>query len=207
MTLKQTRHLLIFFTIAIGIFLVIKTYIQPMFRESNTLETQAATLFKASKPLPEFHLVNTNGQAFTERSFKGQWTALFFGYRQCPDVCPMTLSVMRTIWNTFPENQAPMKFVFASIKKEADDLEALSTFLKNFHHDFQGVTGPLAEMEKLKNPLGIYANEVQDELGNTMIDHSASLMIINPKGQLHAVFTPPFDISAVAADLALLSQG
>lgn len=207
MTLKHARHLVIFFTVAIGLFLVIKTVIQPMFSDPHTQQTQAATIFNSSKPLPEFELTKTNGEPFTQRSFRGQWTVLFFGYRQCPDICPMTLSVMRTIWNSFPEKQIPMKFVFASIKKEADDLEALSAFLNNYHHTFQGITGTMAEMDKLKAPLGVFANEVIDESGNEIIDHSASLMIINPKGQLHAVFTPPFNIEAVASDLALLSRG
>lgn len=162
-----------------------------------------ATIIKQTQPLSAFAVSDDNGGIFTELSLRGQWTLLFFGYPKCPDICPNTLGIVRDTWNLYQPNKTPpAKFVFASLTSEPIEDGTLKTFVKNFNKDFVGISGSSTEMHQLSDQLGIYFTQQTDR-----IDHTASLMLINPQGKLTAVFTPPFTAEQVAKDLDLITNG
>jgi len=186
--------LVVFFAL-IGFF-TIRYSMNSFFQPQQLQELKATTIFQPKGALPAFSLLKTNGEKFTEQSLRGRWTAIFFGYRTCPSICPATLAMMNDIWSGFGST-APFDFVFASIVQ--DDPKTLENFLTNFNPKFTGVVGTKDEMQNFSNNLGIYA--VPSETLEGEIDHTASVMLINPRGQLFAAITPPFDLEAIKADL------
>ncbi|MBT4962884.1 MAG: SCO family protein [Francisellaceae bacterium] len=178
-------------------------FISPNINASSKIPvTQLATVLEQKgTPLSPFNLIDSDGNHFSEKSLRGHWSLMFFGYTTCPDVCPTTLSVVSEAWNGF-NGKYPAKFIFASINPIDDDPKSLKFFLRNFHNDFIGVTGPSQEIAKLSQQLNVIAQKHTDnETGTTIIDHTAALMLIDPRGRLKAVFTPPLDANAIINDL------
>lgn len=174
--------------------------ITPKF-EARTPTTTIATIVKSARPLSDFSLEATTGKEFTSQSLRGHWTLLFFGYIACPDICPATLSTVRDVWSTFPDQQLPARFVFVNLSPAPVDLQKLRTFVTGFNPTFVGLSGSTEEIAKLNDQLGVYYREQMQR-----IDHTAALMLIDPQGRLRAVFNPPFTSAGIAADLKLLTK-
>jgi protein SCO1/2 len=163
-----------------------------------------ATVLDAPRPIPDFSLVDEHGQAVTPADLRGRWTLLFFGFTHCPDVCPMTLQVLARALHSFddlPVEQRPVAR-FVSVDPERDTPEQLARYLDAFDADIHGLTGAPGAIAALAQGLGIaYARvDAPDGRGYTM-DHSAALLLLDPDARLVAVFTPPHDARAIAADL------
>lgn len=166
-------------------------------------QTKVATALKPIKAISAFKVYDTNGNVFTEKSLRGHWTLLFFGYPGCPDICPKTLGLMRDTWELFQAQNkpAPTRFIFADISRQPVSINDLAQFLHNYRPEFMGITGTSAEMHALSDQLGIYARE-QD---NTL-DHTSALMLIDTQGRLFAVITPPFTAEEIMQDLEVLTS-
>jgi protein SCO1/2 len=166
-------------------------------------EITTATILKPKRLITDFALTDTSGKPFTEKSLLGQWTLMFFGYAQCPEICPKTLATMTELWKQVPMG---LRFVFVSLDPKSDTVQNLSDFLGRFNPNFIGLTGEEAVVERLGKASGIYswqdpnANK-NDPSTPKIIDHSATLLLINPQGRLHAVFTPPYQAEPMAKDL------
>lgn len=186
------------FVICYGVKPVLEKNSPPMIIPNIT----TATVLKPKKLVEDFVLTDTTDKPFTEKSLLGQWTMMFFGYAECPEICPKTLMTVRELWKQVPTN---LRFVFVSLDPASDTVPLLRDFLGRFHPDFVGLTGEEAVIQKLGKACGIYS--WQDPNANTdpskpkMIDHSATLLLINPEGRLHAVFSPPYHPEAMAKDL------
>lgn len=165
-------------------------------------KTKVATAFKATSKLNTFYVYDTTGSIFTDKSLKGHWTLLFFGYTKCPDICPRTLATVRECFAMFKSQDkiAPVRFVFADISPQPVGLAELKVFVHNYNPDFIGITGSSIEMHRLSDQLGIYSQQMSDS-----IDHTASLMLIDPQGSLHAIITPPFSAADLVHDLTILT--
>jgi len=173
-------------------------FISPLYKSPQT-QLQSATIIKPNKNISNFNLQDYDGKTFNDQSLRGHWTLLFFGYVGCPDICPATLADVKQIWQMYNPKPVPLRFVFASIDPLPVDNTTLKSFLQNYDPSFIGISGAPTAMQKLSSQLGVYAN-VHDQI----IDHTATLMLINPQGNLYAVFTPPFDTQKIFSDLQIL---
>ena len=166
---------------------------------------QASTaLFGEERPLPEFALTDHTGRAYTRRELAETWTLLFFGYTHCPDICPITLVTMSASINAIGAlgGEAP-RVVFVSVDPERDSPSHLGDYVASFGEDFLGVTGPHEELRKLTRALGVvYARDGDDP--EYLVEHSAALLLVNPKGELQAVFGPPHEPDAIARDVVAI---
>lgn len=181
-------------------------------RQTAVIQTEVATVLQPGKSLGHFRLESTLGKSFTEQSFIGHWTVLFFGYAQCPKICPQALTLISEVWRSYSEGRPHpnAQFVFASLNPEKDTVENLKTFMGHFHPDFIGVTGERAEIVRLSKASGVYSWTDPSQDGSTgpkLIDHSATIMLISPEGRLKALFSPPHQAAAIAKDLRQLMQG
>jgi len=169
-----------------------------------------ATELKHPKPFGRFSLIDTHEHPFTEASLLGKWTLVFFGYTTCFSICPKTLTTISETWKLLPATltENSLRFVFISLDPEADTPKQLQTFLMRFDPHFVGLTGDKAVIQGLSKSSGIYSYEDPDAsqtAGIKIIDHSATLLLINPKGQVQAVFSPPHDKNMLAKELTELS--
>ena len=164
-----------------------------------------AALFGEERPLPEFTLTDHAGRAYTRRDLGESWTLLFFGYTHCPDVCPITLATTSASMDAVRAlGGEPPRVVFVSVDPERDTPRNLGGYVAAFGEDVLGVTGPHDQLRKLTRALGVaYAREDGDSPGY-LVEHSAALLLVNPEGELQAVFTPPHEPDVIARDLVAI---
>ena len=166
---------------------------------------QAATaLFGQERALPEFALTDHTGRAYTRQDLEGTWTLLFFGYTHCPDICPITLATMSACVDALAAlgGEAP-RVVFVSVDPERDAPSHLRGYVTVFREDFLGVTGPHEELRKLTRALGVvYARDGDGP--EYLVEHSAALLLVNPKAEFQAVFAPPHEPDAMARDIVAI---
>ena len=174
-------------------------------RPAEPPSLQSATaLFGQERALPEFTLTDHTGRAYTRRDLEETWTLLFFGYTHCPDVCPITLATVSASVDAVAAlgGEAP-RVVFVSVDPERDAPSHLRGYVTRFREDFLGVTGPHEELRKLTRALGVaYARD--GEGPGYLVEHSAALLLVNPKGDLQAVFAPPHEPDAMARDMVAI---
>ncbi len=169
-----------------------------------SLDTSAATVLSEPLAIPAFTMTDHHDRPFTEKSLHGQWTFLFFGYTYCPDICPTTLTLLNEVDKLLLEkNILPHpKFIFISVDPNRDTTKQLADYVSYFNPAFLGVTGSEAELQKLTRPLGIaYWRDPKSQSNeNYLVDHSSSILLVEPEGQLRALMSPPHEAEAIAND-------
>jgi len=168
-------------------------------RQVNLKELQAMR-FPVARQLAPFTLVDHNNEVFNETTLQQRWSFLFFGYTHCPDVCPVTLSVLNSVAQRLQDVEADIRFVFVSVDPERDTPEKLARFVSYFNKNFIGVTGTEQQIEQFTRELGIMHMRVAVEENATgyLVDHTASVLLIDPDGRYHAVFSPPLSAGEIS---------
>lgn len=155
-------------------------------------------LWPEPKALTPFALQATDGKTFDLTRLEGHWTFLFFGYTYCPDVCPTALSTMAQTVKRIADGDR-VQVVFVSVDPARDTVERMRDYVEFFDPTFVGATGPLDELEPLTRQLGVLHIRGQaDEQGNYDVDHSASLLLVGPKGRLIGIFQAPQTAEEIA---------
>jgi len=180
-------------------------YASPTVAPSPAIKLQQATLLPEFRGLPPFSLSDQWGKAFDNRRLLGQWTLLSFGYTHCPDVCPTNLAMLAVVDDRLRQipTKAPYQIGFVSVDPERDTPEHLAEYVRYFDSSFLGITGDESALQALTRPLGILYQKVetgQSAMGYVM-DHSANLILLDPQGRYHALFSPPHDGAKVSEDL------
>ena len=122
----------------------------------------------------DFVLKDVNNDPITEKSFQGPLTAVFFGFTNCPDVCPLTLAnidqVMEKL-NKF-ENEK-LKVYFVSIDPERDNPESIKEYLTSFKNKIYGITGDPEKIFLLSRSWGVLSEKIFNDDGSYLINHSS----------------------------------
>ena len=163
----------------------------------------SGTWLPQPRPLPDFTLTDQSGQPFTSQSLRGHPTLVFFGFTHCPDVCPTTLAKLSKVVKA--SNVPDLEVLLVSVDPERDTPEQLERYVHAFDPAFSAVTGKVEEIERVAREFGVAIVKVEMGASYT-VDHSAVVFLLNDQGQRVALFTPPFEIEAVAADLRAVSQ-
>jgi protein SCO1/2 len=157
------------------------------------------TVLRATLPLPEFTLADHHGRVFDAARFDGHWSFVFFGYTYCPDVCPATLGTFRAVDERLGD-EPDVQYVFVSVDPERDTLERLAEFVPYFHPDFIGVTGSPEEIANFTSGIGVYHQRSEESTGSDyLMDHSISVMLVDPEQRLAAIFSAPKDPDSIAS--------
>ena len=159
----------------------------------------SGTWLPQPRPVPDVSLVDESGKPFTIQNLKGHPTLLFFGFTHCPDVCPTTLAQLAQVVKA--ANVPDLKVLLVSVDPERDTPELLERYVHAFSPDFGGVTGKPEEIQRFAKEFGVAIAKVDLGGGEYTIDHSAVVSLLDRKGQRVALFTPPYEVAPVAADL------
>jgi protein SCO1/2 len=174
----------------------------------NPPQLRTAVLYPAPRALPEFHLLRSDNAPLTLADWQGHWTVAFFGYTNCPDVCPTTLATFKQVWKRLdPAVAKKLRFTFVSVDPIRDTPELLARYVGYFSPDFIAATGSDEQLTLLTRALGLAYSRDKTDNGDYSVDHSASAVIIDPQGRQIGLFRPPFDPADVAADLSTLAGG
>jgi protein SCO1/2 len=168
---------------------------------------KAATLYPAPRAIADFSLTRADGKPLMREDWKGRWTVAFFGFTNCPDVCPTTLAVMKDVHAKLAAQGAADKvqFHFISVDPDRDTPEQLARYVKFFSPDFVGATGKDDVLTPLTRSLGLLYTRTPTGNGDYSVDHSASIVIVAPDAQLVGLFRPPFEAGPIADDLLTLA--
>ena len=162
--------------------------------------------------IADFALVDDQGDPFSLANLRGHWSLIFFGFTNCPDVCPSTLYdldlVHEKLGQLNRDAEPGHQILFVSVDPERDTPEKLHRYLNYFNPDFIGVTGPLEQLAPLTRQLGIAYRIEEHEAGSSSynVDHSVSVMLTDPQGRLQGVFPAPHDAGKMASELAAVIQ-
>lgn len=146
-----------------------------------------------------FTLESTAGGQFTQASFKGTPTALFFGYTFCPDVCPTTLAELAAVRQELKLGPDRFKIVFVTVDPGRDTLSQLKGYLSGFGTPIIGLTGTEAQVEQAKLAFGIYSKKGPvDASGSYLVDHTATVFLLGKNGEFEGMLAYDEDQKAAA---------
>lgn len=162
-------------------------------------EPKSALVYPQARNLQEFQLVDQHGQPTGREQLYQQWTLAFVGYTYCPDICPLTLAKLAGVQ---PELAAmvkePLKVWFISVDPQRDSVEQLNNYVNYFQQPaVLGLTAGHDQLFPFVRQLGLMYALNSNAEGNYLVDHSASVVLINPQGQLVAMFKPEMAIGQV----------
>jgi len=126
----------------------------------------------------DFSLNDVNNNLITEKSFQGPTTALFFGFTNCPDVCPMTLNKLSIILEILEKENKSLKVFFISIDPERDTPEVMKDYLNSFGDKFAGITGEPEKIFKLSQSWGIASQKIFSKDGEYTVNHSSPIILL-----------------------------
>jgi protein SCO1 len=162
-------------------------------------ELASGTWLPQSKPVIDFQLTDTSGRTFTRRDLAGAPTLVFFGFTHCPDVCPTTLVKLAEVRRRAPI--AGLRVLFVSVDPQRDTPPVLGSYVHGFDPQFQGLTGDPRTIALLAASFGVAMNRVELPGGDYTMDHSAVVSLLDDSAHIVAIFTPPFDVATLTADL------
>jgi protein SCO1 len=153
-----------------------------------------------------FHLTDNSGKPFSKDNLKGHWTLVFFGFTNCGDVCPTTLSELNKMYKTLqgqlPDPKLP-QVVMITVDAPRDSLEKLNTYVKAFNPHFIGLRGEEDELKSLEKQLHVTSVKMQapgQGKNHYMVNHSAEVMVFNPQADLIALLSYPHEAEQMVSD-------
>ena len=164
------------------------------------LETGKA--YKKPLDIIEFELKDQGDQLYSKNDLKNQWTILFFGYTNCPDVCPTTIFKLGQIKQQISKElpNVNLQILFITLDPERDSTERLKEYLGFFDPSMTGLTGEITKIVELTSNLSVFFQRINKEDGYDF-NHTASIFLMNPNAQLKASFSPASSIDMLNQDI------
>lgn len=157
------------------------------------------------RTISTFELLDNNGTAVDETIFQGRWTLVFFGFTYCPDICPTTMGVLA---RAVSKTQEPPAVILVSVDPERDTAASMDAYVRSFDPGFRGLTGDFDEIVGLATQLNVAFGKVPGpDPGSYLVDHSASIAVINPQGQYVGFIKAPHGEMNIATLMGYLMRG
>jgi len=194
-----------FIAVVVGLFVYSVTRTPVLSNEA--LREKGVFILPTPREIAPFELENHSGEVFSLEDLTGRWTFAFFGFTNCPDVCPTSMAVMGQARRVLgAKNAAAFQGVLVSVDPERDDAVTLGSYATAFAEDFIGVRGT-------RRDLGVFAEQVNaafarvpafDDAGAPLADsyqveHTANIVIINPRGHYHGFIKYPQQADTIVA--------
>jgi protein SCO1/2 len=129
-----------------------------------------------------FTLVDQKGEPITEAAFRGQPSAIFFGFTHCPEVCPTTLFELDGWLKKLGDEGKNLRAYFVTVDPERDTASIMDSYLSNVSDRITGITGEPDKVQAMAKAYGIYSRKVDLEGGDYTMDHTASVILLDGNG-------------------------
>ena len=149
-------------------------------------------------------LTGTNGKPYTLQSFAGKVTLFFFGYTQCPDVCPTTLAELAQVVYLLGDQASRVQIVMITVDPERDTPEVLGAYVSSFDPSFLGLTGTPEQVKLAAGAFKAYYAKVAQANGGYSMDHSASFYLFDTQGEARVLLNNSASAAVVAHDIEAL---
>jgi protein SCO1/2 len=155
----------------------------------------------------DFVFIDQDGTKFTLESFHGKVVALFFGYTQCPDVCPTTLAEFTALKKELGADADRFQVLFVSVDPKRDKTEVLKAYMSNFDPSFKGYSPTDQDLEQITKRFKIYYKKVPGSSKDSNIytvDHSAGTYLFDPQGKIRLFMRYGMNKTEFLADVKAL---
>ena len=151
--------------------------------------------------LNNFELIDQYNQTFNNKSLVGNWTIIFFGYTNCPDVCPTTIYKLAEIKNEIIEKLPSENFntVLVTLDPDRDTPERLDEYIGYFDKTMLGVTGTYEDIQTFASSLSVFYQRINKDEGYDF-NHTASIFVLDKDGSLFATMSPANPVSELKDD-------
>ena len=159
------------------------------------------TVIQSPEPSFDFTLTGIDGDVSLS-DFRGKMVLIYFGYTFCPDICPATLANVGQALRDLGSKADDVQVLMVSLDPERDTPEKLAKYVAQFHPSFLGITGSQEELDKVASLYGIFYQKTEgSNATGYLIDHTATLLVLDRDGYLKLVF--PFGVTSdeIADDL------
>ena len=161
-------------TVLIGCLAIFLFIMLPIFLSiKDTKEDYVASITGSS-----FSLKDVNNNIITEKSFEGPASALFFGFTNCPDVCPITLNKLSLIQDELKNDKEKLKVFFISIDPNRDTPQVMKDYLGSYKNKIVGITGEPEKIFILSKSWGIKSEKIFSKEGSYTVDHSSPILLL-----------------------------
>jgi protein SCO1/2 len=168
----------------------------------------AVRLLPTPRVLPDWRLRLSDGGEASPATLRGRWTLVFLGFTHCPDVCPTTLqalSLAQKQWEAVPVAKRP-RVLFVSADPGRDTPQVTGDYAHFFHPATLAASPTPEQLAAFAKALGLVYMKVPGADGDYSIDHSATLVLLDPQGRQAGLLSPPLDAGAIASDLRQLAE-
>jgi protein SCO1 len=174
------------------------------------VDLATGTFLTPSRNLPDFSLIDQHGRTFGSANLRGHWSLLFFGYTNCADFCPATLTTLAAMQKRLRAagTAALPQVIFVSVDAKRDTPAQLAKYVPYFDPDFIGLTAADQQsVEAVAKKLGVGVMLLPTSDRNYAVDHSEALFVLNPDGRLAAILNGPFSVDALQGDFRRIVAG
>lgn len=196
--------------IALVLGLFISQYIN--FDKKINLAEVKGTVLSQPREVATFTLTGIDNLPFSNTSLKDHWTMMFFGFTQCGSICPTIMAELSKMYQILKEKNVKIlpKIIMVSVDPERDTLEKLGHYVKAFNPQFYGARGEDKMINQMTKEMGIaymkIALQDKENRQDYNIEHTGTLMLFNPEGELVAFFTTPHQAISLAKDYLIVSN-
>jgi protein SCO1 len=156
----------------------------------------------------DFQLTNQDGQAVTAADYRHDLVVLYFGYSECPDECPTTLTMLANALHALGPQASQVRVLFVTVDPNRDTMQTLKRYVSNFGPQFVGLRPDQDELTALSKRYRIaYHYEKPDKYGNYEVDHSSAIFIFDRDGRARLLGLTGDTSQQVASDLHRLLAG
>ena len=153
----------------------------------------------------DFKLTDHHGKARSLADFRGKVVVMFFGFTQCPDVCPTTMAEMAQAMNVLGPQAKDVQVLFVTVDPERDTQELLQQYVPAFHPSFLGLRGDAAATEAVAKEFKVFHSKVPGKTpGSYSVDHTAASYVFDKDGKVRLYVRPGQGPEAIAADIKQL---
>lgn len=191
---KITVTIVVLFILAVVAMFVYRIQ-QPRIMTVAEMKINGAYMLDTPRIIGEINLVDHTGSPFTNGSLEGAWTLVFFGFTNCPDVCPTTMAFLSQLVQSLEGTEVEdTRVVMVSVDPARDTVDVLAEYVPYFNADFVGVTGEFLDIHRFATALNTPFRKTPGQGENYQVDHSANVVLINPRGDYHGFFRAPLDL-------------
>ena len=155
-----------------------------------------------------FNLTDQKGQVRSLSDFKGKAVVVFFGYTQCPDVCPTSLNELAQAKRLLGADGERLQGVFVTVDPERDTPDLLKAYMANFDDSFVALVPTAEQLAAVAKEFKVYYKKVEGKTPTSYtMDHTAGSYIYDPQGRLRLYSRYGAGAQALADDVAVLLSG
>ena len=192
--------LLVLVGLAVG-GVAIAVFLPPSGYSDEELEAFGYSAYPEPRVVEPFELVDAAGGVFDPERLRGRWSLMFFGFANCPDICPIAMSVLGDAAKTLAERgETPFQGILVTVDPERDTPPELAAYVQTFSEDFVGVTGTVADIKAFARSFhaGFSKAPVEDSALGYLMDHTGRVAVVDPEGRHVGNIRSPFDATRIA---------